>query len=143
MAFEINLKPIVIHQIIKNGFNPLRIIPVKIGLLLCLLADVEVLLTRIVLICNPANKNIPIAPIIVMPALNSENCSSDIMPIPNITTSGNSTIAWPIEIFIPDFTPYFMPKNMLDAKSGPGESTPELDTKTTVIANARNSSMCV
>ena len=54
IASEINLNPIVNHQIIKNGFRALSAIPAINGL--CLrLEKLDSLLRRTSLICIPAN----------------------------------------------------------------------------------------
>ena len=136
IASEINFKPIVNHQIMKNGFNALRIIPVINGP--CFGFDsMFFLFCSTDLICNAANMKSVIAPKIEINVLNSGNISSENTPTPNKITNGNSTIEWPTAILIPDFAPSRNPYDTLAAKSGPGAMTPDAETTMTIIANSR------
>ena len=85
------MKPIVNHQIMKKGFNALRKIPAK-NELLPLFVFFSKLFLKIDFICNPANTNNPIAPIIVNEILNSGKFSNDIVPTPSKIINGSSTI---------------------------------------------------
>jgi len=136
MASEINLKPIVSHQIIKNGFNPLSTIPVTKGP--CFEFDVMLFFfCNAVLICNIANAKSVIAPKIEIIVLNSGKISKENTPTPNKTTNGNSTIVWPTAILIPDLVPPRNPYETFAAKSGPGAMTPDAEITITIIANSR------
>ncbi len=136
MASEINFKPMVSHQMIKNGFNPLSIIPVTKGPWF----EFDVTLSffcSAVLICNIAKAKSVIAPKIEMTILNSGKISKENTPTPNKTTNGNSTIVWPTAILMPDLVPPRNPYDTLAAKSGPGAMTPDAEIAITIIANSR------
>ena len=136
IASEINLNPIVNHQIIKNGFNALSRIPETRGP--CFRFVVDSLFLKIVLICIAANTKSVIAPKTDMIVLNSGNNSSENTPIPNRMTSGNSTIVWPIAILIPDLAPPLSPCAMFAANSGPGAITPDAEITITKTENSSN-----
>ena len=136
IASEINFNPILIHQIKKNGFNPVNMIPVNSGL--CFELCLTFLFSFIVdLICIAAKTNNAIAPMIEIVALNSGNDSSEKTPIPNRIINGNSTIVCPIASFMPDFVPPFMPYVMFAANNGPGDMTPEADIITIMRINSK------
>ena len=140
IASEINLNPIVNHQIIKNGFNPLNKTPVRNAP--CFgFDDMISFFKNIFLICIPANTKSVIAPKIDMIVLNSGKISNDRTPIPNKIINGNSTIAWPVAILIPAFVPPLNPYDTFAAKSGPGAITPEAEIIITIIANSKNCSI--
>ncbi len=78
------------------------------------------------------------APSTVMISLNWGKLSSDNTPRPINMTSGNSTIVWPMAILNPaSFC--LAPLDIVDANSGPGAITPDIETATTVAKNAKNS----
>ena len=136
IASKINLNPIVSHQIMKNGFNALNVIPVIKGPCFgFVMADS--FLCNAVLICNIANTNSVIAPKIEIDALNSGNISNDNTPNPNKITKGNSTMACPMAILIPDFAPPRNPYDTFAANNGPGAITPDAEMTITVIANSK------
>ena len=137
IASEINLNPIVSHQIIKNGFSALSKIPETNGP--CFRFVVDSLFLKIVLICIAANIKSVIAPKIEITVLNSGNNSRENTPIPNRITSGNSTIVCPIAILMPDFAPSLSPCAIFAANSGPGAITPDAEI---TITNTENSSNC-
>ena len=137
MASEINLNPIVNHQIIKNGFNALSRIPVINGP--CFRLDfLNSFFSNIVLICIVANTKSVIAPKMDIIVLNSGNDSRENTPIPNKITSGSSTIVCPIAILMPDLVPSFNPCATFAAKRGPGAITPDAETTITKITNSKN-----
>lgn len=136
IASEINFNPILIHQIKKNGFNPVSMIPVSSGF--CFEMCLMFLFFFIVdLICIAAKANNAIAPRIEIIVLNSGNNSSEKTPIPNKIINGNSTIVCPIASFMPDFVPSLMPHAMFAANNGPGDMTPEADIITTMRTNSK------
>jgi len=76
MAPEINLNPIVNHQIAKNGFNAVSMIPVISGH--CFSLDFLIsFFSNIVLICIAANTKSVIAPKMDIIVLNSGNDSRE------------------------------------------------------------------
>ena len=136
MASEINLNPIVSHQMIKNGFKALNTIPVISGPCFGLVVMFS-FFCNTVLICNAANANNVIAPKIEIKTLNSGNVSKENTPIPNKITRGNSTMECPIAILIPDFAPSRSPYDILAANSGPGAITPDAEMTITITANSK------
>ena len=136
IASEINLNPIVSHQMMKNGFNALNAIPVINGP--CFgLVEVFSFFCSTVLICNVANTNNVIAPKTEINTLNSGNISKENTPIPNKITKGNSTMECPMAILIPDFVPSRNPYDTLAANSGPGVITPDAEMAITITANSK------
>ena len=91
IASEINLNPIVNHQMIKNGFNALNAIPVINGPCFGFVVMFS-FFCNTVLICNIANANNVIAPKTEINVLNSGNISKENTPTPNKITRGNSTM---------------------------------------------------
>lgn len=136
IASEINLKPIVSHQIIKNGFNALSAIPVINGPCLRFVV-MSSFFCKTDFICKIANTKSVIAPKIEIQVLNSGKISKDKTPTPNKITKGNSTIVWPTAILMPDLVPSRNPYDTLAAKSGPGAMTPDAEIAITIIANSR------
>ena len=124
------------HQIIKNGFNALNIIPVSIGPCFGLDEMISFLL-NIVLICIAAKTNSVTAPKIDTMILNSGNDSKEKTPIPNKITNGNSTMVWPIAIFRPALAPSLNPYDTFAAKRGPGAMTPDAEITITNTANSK------
>ena len=136
IASEINLNPIVNHQMIKNGFNALNAIPVINGPCFGLVVLFSFFCNTI-LICNVANTNNVIAPKTEIITLNSGKVSKENTPIPNKITKGNSTMECPTAILIPDFAPSRNPYDTLAANSGPGAITPDAEIAITIIANSK------
>ncbi len=135
IASEINFKPIVNHQIIKNGFNALSKTPVMIGPCFSFVSDFSFFF-NVDLICINANTKSVIAPKIEIIILNSGKISSEKIPIPNKIINGNSTSECPIAIFIPALVPYFNPYVIFAANNGPGDITPDAEIIMTIIANS-------
>jgi len=140
IASETNLKPIVIHQRIKNGFSTLSKIPVINGPCLGLVFEIS-FLENTVLIWRIAKTKSVIAPKTEINVLNSGNISKENTPAPNSKINGNSTIEWPTAILIPDLVPSLNPYDMLAAKSGPGAITPDAEIMITNNANSKNCSI--
>ena len=135
IASEINLNPIVIHHMMKNGFNALNTIPVIIGPCFGFFR-MFFFFPTIVLICSAANPKSVSAPKIDMIVLNSGKISKENTPIPNKITNGSSTIVCPIAILIPDLTPSLKPYVIFAVNSGPGDITPDAEIIITKTANS-------
>ena len=136
IASEINLNPMVSHQIKKNGFNALSAIPASIGP--CFkLDETSSFFPIIALICIAAKTKSVIDPKMEIITLNSGKDSKEKTPIPSNTTSGNSTIVWPIAIFKPALEPSLSPYDTFAAKRGPGAMTPEAEITMTKTAKSR------
>ena len=140
MASEINLKPIVIHQIKKNGLSALNRIPMKNGPCFGKLPEDDSL--KVVLTCSPAKTKRLMAPSMAMYSRNCGKAVNEIAPIPRSMTSGSSTIVCPHAILIPVFHPPRMPYATFAVKRGPGDMTPETEIVMTVNANSSNVVMC-
>ena len=135
IASEINLKPMVSHQIIKNGFNALSAIPVINGP--CFgFTVMSFFFCKTDLICKVANAKSVIAPKTEIQVLNSGKTCREKTPIPNKITKGNSTIVWPTAILMPDLVPSRNPYDTFAANSGPGAITPDAEITITIIANS-------
>ena len=54
-----------------------------------------------------------------------------LIPQNNNTSKGNSTNVCPIAILNPIFDPYLLPYNKFTKNNGPGDNTPDVETRTT------------
>ncbi len=137
---EISTKPIVNHQIMKNGFNALSKIPARNGPCLEFVSRFEFCFV-IERICRAANPKSPAAPKIVIIVLISGALSIETSPNPRIMIKGNSTIVWPTAILIPEIFPSRSPYIRFAAKRGPGDITPDAEIIMTNPIKPNNSCM--
>ena len=137
---RIRFAPMVSHQIIKYGFNPVSAKPISNKFLLELFVkfvfSVSFNELRICIKPKTMRATPPMAPTAKRTVGSFETVKS---PKARSITKVNSIIVWDMENSIPLFAPDFAPWDMVTKNSGPGARAPEIVKMITVAAKLRGS----